>query len=723
MQDRRAARPDQDVWLDAFPGVSYQDRWLAADPDSRPGGWCPEMLEGNARKTAARHAVNALLVLGVIRPTLTWLFENKQSRLWREWTLVHDQDVWDNYFGIAAWEGCPSQRQWCGAQHLIRICLVNGVELRDVRGGHVVDYRRFLRATGRVGGELHSMWHYAQLAGLLVGEPDDLGALIYGGQRTPAELVDRYQVTSRSVRNLLVDYLTELSATQDYSSLERCSTTLVSLFWRAIENANPGIDTINLTQAQATAWKTSLRTRTDGNPRRNAPGVLGSVRSFYLDIAAWAHEDPARWAQWAVPCPVSVRDVRGQRKGITQRQYRMQARTRTLAPHLPALAAAAERRHADAVALRELARQAPIGVPFQFKEASFVRRSCPRSAMSTCYLTKVGEPTRIDTDWLVVSTFMTWSIVEVLRHTGVRVEELLELTHLSIRQYRKPDGSVLPLLQIAPSKTDEERILPCSPELTAALAKLVQFASIDGHVPLCVRRDAQERVYSAPLPHLFQLREAGRSRVMSYGTVRGWLIDLANSMDLRDVDGQPLWFTPHDFRRMFITDIVNAGFPIHLAAKLVGHKNLDVTSAYTAVYQTDVFEAYDRFIGHRRQLRPGEEYREPTQQEWNEFVEHFGQRKIALGSCHRPYGSACSHEHACIRCDFLQVDPQQAGRLADIRTNLQAQLQEAERNQWLGDVDQLKLTIKHADRKTAQLRRLTPLHDAELSIACAAEVP
>lgn len=317
--DARRALTRMLDWLDAFPGVSYQDRWLAADPDSRPGGWCPEMLEGNARKTAARHAVNALLVLGVIRPTLSWLFENKQSRLWREWTLVHDQDVWDNYFGIAAREGCPSQRQWCGAQHLIRICLVNGVELRDVRGGHVVDYRRFLRATGRVGGELHSMWHYAQLAGLLVGEPDDLGALIYGGQRTPAELVDRYQVTSRPVRNLLVDYLTEMSATQDYSSLERSSTTLVSLFWRAIENANPGIDTINLTQAQATAWKTSLRTRTDGNPRRNAPGVLGSVRSFYLDIAAWAHEDPARWAQWAVPCPVSVRDVRGQRKGITQR--------------------------------------------------------------------------------------------------------------------------------------------------------------------------------------------------------------------------------------------------------------------------------------------------------------------------------------------------------------------------------------------------------------------
>lgn len=107
-------------------------------------------------------------------------------------------------------------------------------------------------------------------------------------------------------------------------------------------------------------------------------------------------------------------------------------------------------------------------------------------------------------------------------------------------------------------------------------------------------------------------------------------------MALKDADGTSLHFTPHDFRRIFITDIVNAGFPIHLAAKMVGHNNIEVTRGYTAVYQKDVFEAYDRFIDNRRQARPSAEYREPTQAEWDEFVEHFGQRRIALGNCHRP---------------------------------------------------------------------------------------
>jgi hypothetical protein len=57
----------------------------------------------------------------------------------------------------------------------------------------------------------------------------------------------------------------------------------------------------------------------------------------------------------------------------------------------------------------------------------------------------------------------------------------------------------------------------------------------------------------------------------------------------------------------------------------------------------------------------------PRSRNGTSSLSHFGQRTIALGSCHRPYGSSSSHEHACIRCEFLKVDPQQAGRLGDIK--------------------------------------------------------
>lgn len=50
--------------------------------------------------------------------------------------------------------------------------------------------------------------------------------------------------------------------------------------------------------------------------------------------------------------------------------------------------------------------------------------------------------------------FWAWAVVEVLRHTGVRVEELLELTHRSLAAYTLPTtGEVIPLVQITPSNS------------------------------------------------------------------------------------------------------------------------------------------------------------------------------------------------------------------------------------------------------------------------------
>lgn len=694
------------AWLDSFSGNTYQDRWSSSRADTTTGDWYPELAAGLTRRTAARRAINAVILLGAIRPSANWMFANKQARFWRDWTTLHEPAAWDRYFQVAEAAHASGRRLWSTAAHLIRISITTGLPVSAIRGADVVTYADFLRSNNRSTGDLHTMWHFARQAGLLAGEPADFTALTLRGPRTPTELVDRYEVRSPRVRRLLIDYLTEMSTSRDYGSLEGGARNLVQLFWRSIETANPGIDTINLTKAQAAAWKRGLVTKPDGKPRHNADSVMGAVRSFYLDLAAWAHEDPATWAEWAVPCPVSVRDVRGGKKRRRQREHRMQARTRSLAPHLIPLAAAAARRYREAVELRDTTLATPVGTTFELHGRTYVRSETRRGSQHTAYVVQQGRDARLDTEWLVVKTFMTGAIVDVLRHTGVRVEELVELTHLSIRQYRRPDGTILPLLQIAPGKTDEERIVPCSPELTATLARLITFVSLDGAVPLCTRRDIHELTFSAPMPFLFQLREAGRSRVMSYATVRSWLIELANDAELRDHDGQTLAFTAHDFRRLFITDIVNAGFPIHLAARLVGHKNIEVTRGYTAVYQQDVFDAYGRFIEQRRRLRPASEYREPTQQEWAEFVEHFGQRKIALGTCRRPYGADCVHEHACIRCDFLQIDPAQAQRLHDIRANLVAQVEEAKVNQWLGDVTQLRLTIEHADRKAAQFQEI-----------------
>src|ERR1035437_3821875 len=73
------------------------------------------------------------------------------------------------------------------------------------------------------------------------------------------------------------------------------------------------------------------------------------------------------------------------------------------------------------------------------------------------------------------SAFWAWAAVEILRLTGCRVEELLEISHHSLIQYRLPtSGEIVPLLQIVPSKTDEERLLVVSPELADVLSAIIQ---------------------------------------------------------------------------------------------------------------------------------------------------------------------------------------------------------------------------------------------------------
>lgn len=63
------------------------------------------------------------------------------------------------------------------------------------------------------------------------------------------------------------------------------------------------------------------------------------------------------------------------------------------------------------------------------------------------------------------------------------------------------------------------------------------------------------------------------------------------------------------------------------------------------MYQDDVLRHYRAFIARRREVRPSEEFREPTKAEWEEFEQHFTKRKLELGTCGRPYGSPCQHEH------------------------------------------------------------------------------
>ncbi|MFD4503687.1 tyrosine-type recombinase/integrase [Streptomyces sp. NPDC058457] len=207
--------------------------------------------------------------------------------------------------------------------------------------------------------------------------------------------------------------------------------------------------------------------------------------------------------------------------------------------------------------------------------------------------------------------FWAWASVEFLRLTGVRIEEMLEVSHHSIVQYKLPTtGEIVPLLQIAPSKTDEERLLLVSPELADVLSTIVCRARDEsGTIPLVASYDHGERVWNPPMPLLFQWSGGGQNRVVSMSTIRKGLDETLDASGLTDNTGQPLRYQPHDFRRIFVTDAIMSGLPPHIAQIIVGHKNISTTMGYKAVYPTEAIEAHHAFIARRRTLRPGIRHR------------------------------------------------------------------------------------------------------------------
>ena len=105
-----------------------------------------------------------------------------------------------------------------------------------------------------------------------------------------------------------------------------------------------------------------------------------------------------------------------------------------------------------------------------------------------------------------------------------------------------------------------------------------------GAVPLAVAYDYHERIWNPPIPLLFQRRFGGETRPIGGPAIRELVNGALSGTGMTDASGRPLRFTPHDFRRIFITDAIMHGMPPHIAQLVAGHHDINTTMGYKAVY-------------------------------------------------------------------------------------------------------------------------------------------
>ncbi|MFF8994456.1 tyrosine-type recombinase/integrase [Streptomyces sp. NPDC014983] len=724
-------------WLNKQPAEGWQRRWIAAGAD-RGLDWLNTLPKGYAaglerRRALSRLGAISLLLNRVVLPDYDFLTAFSSRCLFQEVQRTVQPDLAAEMHRRSAAAGMPSRRLEQGMNVLAKMVLHTGKNFDQLSGEDFEHFRTWgLNRENRVPPGIFPAWDLLRSVDIL---PANLSfkEFCHQGQRPTQELVDRYQLRCREVRDVLIRYLDERRPSLDYPSFVALVGHLVGSFWSDIEEHHPDVASLHLPEEVATAWKERMKyvTKRRSSPRRRKSYllILVEVRSFYLDLQEWALDDPS-WAPHAVPSPVRRGETDGLQKQRRSTIAKMHQRVRERLPQLPVLVETAERHRRDQETLLAAAQATAVGETFEHAGVAYRRviykthlKSEKRARTEVVLVEDPGTGETIDLTQCEDEAFWSWAVIETLRHTGIRREELLEITHLALVSYRMADsGELVPLLQIVPSKNNQERLLLVSPELASVLATIITRLrnTNGGTIPMTSRYDTHERAFGPMLPHLFQRRPRGhRNEVISPGTVQDLLDAALARTGLRDAAGEPLKFTAHDFRRMFATEAVTGGLPVHIAARLLGHEDLSTTQAYLAVFQDDLIRSYRTFLAQRRSLRPEAEYRDPTDEEWREFEQHFALRKVELGTCGRPYGTPCKHEHACVRCPMLRIDPGQRKRLIEIIHSLTDRIKEAKSNGWLGEAEGLQVSLQAASKKLtamdqAQARSKTHITDLGL---------
>ena len=103
---------------------------------------------------------------------------------------------------------------------------------------------------------------------------------------------------------------------------------------------------------------------------------------------------------------------------------------------------------------------------------------------------------------------------------------------------------------------------------------------------------------------------------------------------IKDGGGNPMRYSFHDFRRLFIAGAIMHGMPPHIAQLVAGHRDINTPMGCNFDCPLDAAKAAGI---HRLQpsppTGPGTPHR--TDEEWTKFIDHFEHRKVAVGDCAR----------------------------------------------------------------------------------------
>jgi len=281
--------------------------------------------------------------------------------------------------------------------------------------------------------------------------------------------------------------------------------------------------------------------------------------------------------------------------------------------------------------------------------------------------------------------------VMVLRHTGLRIGELLDLELGSVYDYG-PAGS---WLKVPLGKLATERMVPLD---ATALAALDQWTG--------------QRGPSRALPHprtgtVTDFLFTNHGRRLGPTRIRNGLIAASTAAGLRGTDGSALIVTPHQLRHTWATELANAGMSLQALMALLGHATAQMTVRYAILASPTLRIAYDDAVGKMRRqltLTPVGRPIVPDKVAWlnSEMIK----TRVAHGYCSRhETAGACSYANICENCANFTTGREFTDALTEQLDDIQSLKADAEERGWGSEAARHATTAAALTTHLHQLRR------------------
>lgn len=237
-----------------------------------------------------------------------------------------------------------------------------------------------------------------------------------------------------------------------------------------------------------------------------------------------------------------------------------------------------------------------------------------------------------------------WALITVIRHTGVRLEEALNLKADSMNR----DFMKKYLLEVVSPKNETERFIPVNQDVAKAINLLRETT-----------QELREKFGTDKL--FFQYQPTKKKyKFLNQVEARIWLKrKFLKKFDIRDSNGELAVLTYHNFRHQIGTDLLNNGMSPFEVKEYLGHESMHSTRLYAKVRDDRLTKEYKK-LGFIGVIKKSNE--DIVDKDGNKL--DFEKRLMAQlpdGVCAKPIGTKvidCKKPNACLFCPKFITTPE-----------------------------------------------------------------